>query len=87
MEDSDHGLLALLHPWHIFGVIVHAASDGGRPFVPIETVVSVTVIRVWCVSSGGVFDDTPPGAARCRMWIPRATSDPLPLSPPPGGES
>ena len=83
-EDSEHGLPALLHPWQIVRVGVHAESEGDRPLITRETVAGVRVIGVRRGSVSGFLDEIYPGVARRRLRGPRENSPP---PPPPTGES
>ena len=63
VEDGEHGLPALIHPWRIFGVGVHAASDRDWYLLPRDTVDEGGVTVVQSSYVGGLSANTYSGTA------------------------
>ena len=64
VEDSEHGLPALLHPCRIFGVGVHTASYRDWSLLPRETADEGGVTVVQSRYVGGLSDNTYSGTAQ-----------------------
>ena len=78
-KEGEHGILALLHPWRIFGVGVHAVSDRDWYLLPRETAQECGVPVVQSRSGGGVSAIIYSGIE--KRWPGRSgeTSDPTPM--------
>ena len=78
VEDSEHGLLSLLHPWRIFGVGVHMASDRDWSVLQRETAEEGVLPVVKSRSGGGVYANTYSSTSHRWMGGSGATSAPNP---------
>ena len=67
MEDGEHGLPAMLHPWWVVRVGLHVTFDGGRTLAPRAAAEAGSITRVLCGSDDGIPYGVLTGAARRSM--------------------